>query len=110
MSDETLFDAGPTIEWRRENMPPLVEKSAGQKMTERNNRMLEAGRHPATGTRTMPDFGTCGDCAHHHSYRWTPNKTFHKCDVHRLGQSHSSSSDIRVSWPACEFFKAKEAS
>jgi len=29
----------------------------------------------------------------------------HKCDQHRLGESHSAASDVRVGWPACVRFE-----
>lgn len=73
--------------------------------TARNRAMLDAGRHPATGTKVRPDLGTCGGCAHHVTQGYT-GRIFHKCEFHRLGASRSEASDIRVSWPACEGFKA----
>lgn len=68
---------------------------------------LAVGRHPATGTRTRPDVGTCGECVHHVVSRY--DKRYHKCEKHRLGTSSSEASDIRVSWPACDFFVRKTA-
>lgn len=81
--------------------------SATQALTKRNNDTLAAGRHPATGLRLAPYGATCGACAHHQAYEYH-SKTYHKCELHRLGQSHSSASDVRVGWPACMAFKAEE--
>lgn len=79
------------------------ELSRTQRLTRRNADMLTIGVHPATRQPTAPELGRCGDCAHahrvvHHSRAWW------KCDLHRLGMSHSEASDIRVSWPACTKF------
>ena len=80
--------------------------SAGQRLTLRNNQMLSVGRHPATGRPLLKvDVATCGECVHHKAF--SHDRTWHKCDVHRLGMSHSASSDIRVSWPACDRFQAQ---
>ena len=48
---------------------------------------------------------TCADCAHHVTH--ARNRAWHKCDAHRLGQSASAHSDIRVSWPACTQWEAQ---
>jgi len=75
--------------------------SAGRRLTIANQTLLDSGTHPATRRKLMVDGDhTCGDCIHHHHYGWH-NRSFHKCDLHRLGESHSAASDIRVSWPAC---------
>lgn len=85
--------------------------SADAARTQRNNDSIRRGVHPATGRALLDPLPTvreaCGGCAHHHAYeRYSSRKkTFHKCDVHRLGQSHSAASDIRVSWPACALFE-----
>lgn len=79
------------------------ELSAGQRLTIRNREMIANGQHPATRLPLAGNGETCGTCAHHHalsSYR-------DKCDAHRLGQSASAHSDIRVSWPACTQWKAQ---
>lgn len=78
--------------------------SADQRRTKANNDMLARGVHPATRQPVIGDGSRCGECAHHERIEWH-NKTFHKCDVHRLGMSHGPASDIRVSWPACSRFK-----
>lgn len=83
----------------------LLADTAGRvNYAERNKADLEAGRHPANGLKLCPDLGKCGDCAFHVVRRF--GKTYHKCEQHRLGTSRSEASDIRVSWPACELFRA----
>lgn len=75
--------------------------SATRKLTARNEALLAAGRHPATGRPLLDnDSKCCGNCAHHHAYRHH-NRVYHKCECHRLGESHSAASDVRVGWPAC---------
>lgn len=81
---------------------PDPGESATQRLTRRNRELLDGGVHPATHARLLDaDWGYhCGDCAHavrvdHHPRYWW------KCELHRLGISHSSASDIRISWPAC---------
>lgn len=76
--------------------------------TARNNACLEEGIHPATYQKVCTDLGKCGDCTHHQTTGHA-SRTYHKCDLHRLGMSHSTASDIRVSWPACVWFKPATA-
>ena len=90
----TLFDLPPLPDGE-----PVENPSAGQRLTIRNKAAIAAGWHPATG-RALLAVETCGTCAYHHYYRWH-TRSYHKCDQHRLGESHSEASDIRVSWPAC---------
>ncbi len=91
----TLFDPGAPA-------PAPENESATRRRTRRWTALLAAGIHPATRLRLddAPPGETCGTCAHHHAYRHG-RRTFHKCDQHRLGQSNSAASDIRVSWPPC---------
>ena len=86
-----------------------VKLTATQRLTARRRDLLAAGKHPATGMKVIDNGSTCGDCEHHHSHEHYSSrpKVWHKCDVHRLGESHSEASDIRVSWPACELWKAE---
>lgn len=83
--------------------------SDDQRRTKRNRDLLATGIHPATGARLAAGDQTCGGCTHA-----TPvhNNNFKgwKCELHRLGMSHSSASDIRVSWPACTRFEAPTTS
>ena len=74
--------------------------------TARRKLLLEAGVHPATGAKLFPGvFGhTCGGCVHAVKVQHG-NRTYWKCEVSRLGLSHSAASDIRTSWPACEQFR-----
>ena len=88
----------------------LAGLSEDRRRTVRNRELLDAGIHPATRLPLpVEGTGTCGDCAHHHAYRESPPRVWHKCDLHRLGQSHSAASDIRVSWPACSAWQEEEA-
>lgn len=81
--------------------------SAGQRLTLRNRAQIDRGVHPATLRPLLGDGSTCGDC--YHCVRVTNgNRTWIKCDEHRLGISHSEASDIRASWPACTLFVAAE--
>jgi hypothetical protein len=73
--------------------------SAGRRLTIRNRALIDRGVHPATGTPTDPAH-TCGTC-HHAVLASNGNRAWWKCDLHRLGLSHSAHSDIRLSWPAC---------
>lgn len=75
--------------------------------TARNKAMLEGGHHPATGSKLRPDLGTCGDCVFHVERHM--GGRYHKCKNHRLGLSGSEASDIRVGWPACDFFEREPA-
>ena len=91
----SLFDPGPAVDPER--------LSSTRRLTLRNRELLDAGRHPATLTPLWIGTGErCGDCTHHHAYE--RNRIWHKCGRHRLGESHSAASDIRVSWPACALF------
>lgn len=78
--------------------------SAGQKLTKRNNDLIAKGKHPATLLPLLGSDDTCGACAHHQHYNYRAG-SYHKCDVHRLGESHSAASDVRVGWPACVRFE-----
>lgn len=80
--------------------------SADRRRTLANANLLASGVHPAT-RRPLAGEGTCGTCAH--AGRWSNgNRAWWKCDLHRLGVSHSAASDIRVSWPACVLWEPRE--
>lgn len=82
------------------------KESDTQRLTRRNNEKLANGVHPATHRSLLRPWGTtCGDCVFAHNYRHH-NRSYWKCEKHRLGESHSSASDIRKSWPACVLFEA----
>ena len=68
--------------------------------------MLAAGVHPVTRRPLLPlaDEKTCGGCDHHFSH--AHNRTWHKCD---LNASRGAATDIRVSFPACDRYKAAVA-
>jgi hypothetical protein len=105
---EPLFDAGP-----REDRD--FDLSRDQRRTLRNRATLRRGFHPATRrplrfTASGQLSGeTCGGCAHHTIQGGTAG-SYHKCARHWLGgQTRGASSDIRVSWPACELYEEAES-
>lgn len=72
--------------------------------TAANRDLLDSGVHPATLTALLIGASeTCKTCTHHQVNR--RSKTYHKCDLHRLGLSGSAASDIRVRWPACAAYE-----
>lgn len=86
--------------------------SATRRRTMKNNELIARGINPATRRPVLSGDRTCGDCTHCTPIRWSfgaTGKTYWKCELHRLGKSHSEASDIRRSWPACELFNAAEA-
>lgn len=84
--------------------------STDRRRTAQQKRLIVAGIHPATSRPLLDDHEagpvTCGDCVHAHRYAWH-NRSFWKCDLHRLGESHSAASDIRKSWPACTLYEPR---
>jgi hypothetical protein len=94
---------------RQPGPPPRcggLEESRDARRTRLNNEQLAQGRHPATRAALLdPAWGYhCGDCTH--AFRVSlSTKQVWKCELHRLGPSHSEASDIRVGWPACTRFK-----
>lgn len=92
----TLFDVPVSVR------PP--KETPDQRLTRRNRELLAGGVHPATHRHLFIGTGErCGTCAFHDTI--THNRTWHKCAKHRLGESHSAASDIRVSWPACALYE-----
>lgn len=100
MTDVPLFDVEP---FGGPIGPEEEHLSAGQKLTIRNNRSLAAGIHPATLRPLAPGDWTCATCEHHEIVDHR-SRTYHKCELHRLGMRHSEASDIRVSWAACTLY------
>lgn len=103
-----LFDPGPAVVRDVQLDPPM---SATRRLTERNRDLLRDGVHPATHRKLLKveEDGrqwTCGACkfACHMS---AGNKTFWKCEKHRLGITGSTASDVRRSWPACELWEER---
>jgi hypothetical protein len=82
---------------------PKPDKPRRTDYTAKHRALFECGIHPATRRPVMYGAATCGDCNHHIVVR--VRRTWHKCELHVLGQSHSEASDIRVSWPACLSFE-----
>lgn len=96
MSDLELFhvDAPPAPE-------PGPKLSADRRRTLRQKADVARGVHPLMRTKTRPDVGTCGDCAHrlvlgHHNRSWP------KCEL--AGITHGAGTDCRAWWPACDRF------
>jgi hypothetical protein len=93
---------------------PTEELSADRRRTIANERLLAAGVHPATHRPLLlaivadPEFHvdrpTCGQCEYLRRYTYHA-RTYVKCAKHRLGESHSAASDVRVGWPACTLFE-----
>lgn len=96
MSDETL--PGFTVAPR-----PEEKVSADRRRTERAKFMIAIGRHPF-GRAQAENGKTCGDC-------WFAcrveggRRRYWKCERNRF--SSSTASDLRISWPACDLFKAE---
>lgn len=80
--------------------------SAGQRRTIRARLSIAEGRHPANGEPIDADH-RCGDCVNLQPRRGS-QRTYFKCDFHRLGRSNCEASDIRASWPACPHYKAAD--
>ena len=102
MGPVTLFDL-PDLPVQ----PPEPKESAGRRLTRRNNDLIAQGIHPATHHPIVAELGTCGTCTHAHQYQHH-NRTYWKCALHRLGQSHSAASDIRSGWAACSLHTTRE--
>lgn len=82
--------------------------SADARRTARQRDLLAAGVHPATGRPLLAGSeATCASCVHATAVHRGNTRAW-KCEVHRLGMSHSAASDIRVSWPACELYERQE--
>jgi hypothetical protein len=98
---DRLFDLPPLTPGYL-STKPAEKESATVRLTRRNNDLLAHGLHPATGAALLdPEWGYhCGDCAHARHVT-NGNRAWWKCELHRLGVSHSAASDIRVGWPAC---------
>lgn len=83
--------------------PP--KESRSRRLTRRAAEQLAIGLHPANGRSLFVGTGeTCASCKFHVVHRW--DKTYHKCEKHRLGLTHGDATDIRVGWPACVLFEA----
>lgn len=81
---------------------PLAGLSPDRRRTLRQRAQVAAGWHPLAGTRTRPDLGTCGGCAHRVLVGWH-NRTYPKCDLAAI--THGPGSDCRAHWPACDRFE-----
>jgi hypothetical protein len=109
VSDDSLF---PDLA-----VPAAVPEriSAGRRLTLRQKRDVELGRHPLTGGVARPELGTCGDCA----LRSLEFGRFPKClqgyDPDRRPRvagpymTHGAATDVRRWWPACGQFVPRGA-
>jgi len=94
--------------WQPKRPPRLDGLSTDAARTQRNRELLASGAHPATEVAvTIGPSLTCSGCTHLH-YVHRGNTRAYKCDAHRLGMSHSAASDVRVSWPACDWYEQGE--
>ena len=74
--------------------------SYGQRVTIRNRKAIEAGRHPITGAALLGGDTTCRECGY--AYRAPRGaRSLWKCE---LNDTRSVVTDLRVSWPACTYF------
>lgn len=87
-----LFDPSPY-----DSRGNIRRKSPDRRRTERNQRALAEGYHPATQLRLIYVGATCGGCAHHYVQAYTGNR-YHKC---AFTATRGPATDIRVGWPAC---------
>ncbi len=113
MSEDSLFpDLVPAV-------PEPVEKiSAGRRLTMRQKRDVELGRHPLTGGKARPDLGTCGGCALR-SLEFGGARSYPKCiqgasldtTPRPAGpyMTHGPATDVRAWWPACSQFVPRDA-
>ena len=98
MTEPTLFDGYEPVP------DQLAGLSADRKRTLRQHQMVEQGIHPLTRQRTMPEWGTCGECrfrkvlSHH-------GGDFPKCTRDPARLTHSAATDCRAWWPACHQFE-----
>lgn len=110
------MEPDPTSVAMRAERDEWKTMSADRRRTIRNQRALDANRHPVTGLpllRTITDEGEvvlrvlagtwatdarCGSCVHA-SKEHGGARSYWKCDLTEM--SRSAASDIRVSWPAC---------
>lgn len=109
MSDDSLF---PELA-----VPAAIPEkiSAGRRLTMRQKRDVELGRHPLTGGKARPELGTCGGCA----LRSLEFGRFPKCvqgaaldaTPRRAGpyMTHGAATDVRAWWPACGQFQPRAA-
>lgn len=94
MTDQ-LFDGYPD--------PPAPPKlTAGQKLRNRQQMLIDQGVHPLTKLRLANNDHTCGDCIHRVLVRMA--NAYPKCD--QTSMSHSETTDCRAWWPACTAWQA----
>jgi hypothetical protein len=65
---------------------------------------LAMGVHPLCGEALGPNVRTCGECCHQRDVMLAG--TYHKCGRGPL--THGPATDVRMGWPACEWFEAAE--
>jgi hypothetical protein len=90
-----------------EPVPERKPESRSMRLRRLQQEAIDAGWHPATGHPLLRGDGaglTCGQCR----LRVFKGR-YPKCELHRLGASHSESSDVRAWWPACIKFQRGRA-
>ena len=83
-----------------------AELSAGRRLTLRQKRDVEAGRHPLANGAYYPDRCTCGDCRFRRLEEYH-NRTYPKCAAPGVRNANSAATDVRAWWPACSKWEAK---
>jgi hypothetical protein len=95
--------------------------SAGQRLTQRQQTDIRAGRHPLTrgplhpqaDPDAMKDDGpnrphTCGTCTFRELLAYH-NRNYPKCTGYgRTYITHGATTDVRAWWPACPTYQPKE--
>lgn len=85
--------------------PTYRELSPTARRTVRRQQLLEAGIHPASRLRVVPDSGErCATCVHLHLRHSPAGRRFWKCDLNprHPWDSAGAATDVRRGWPACE--------
>jgi hypothetical protein len=100
VSDLELFHVEPVTPPEPE---PAEKLSADRRRTLRQKADVARGVHPLMRSRTFPDMGTCGDCAHRLLVLTNGNRTWPKCEI--AGITHGAGSDCRAWWPACSRYE-----
>ena len=71
-------------------------------------------KYRAGGTPARPGSGpegeTCRTCANLFCWHWRGNRRYYKCKIIQHRWTSSYGTDIRLKYPACRFWKSKEAS
>ncbi len=82
--------------------PVVVKESYGRRLTAARKAAIAKGRHPC-GAPLAENGKTGGDCWFAVHAGWE-RRSYWKCE--RANNTHSSNTDLRLSWPACTLFAA----